>query len=255
MNSIWGAELNYAPDYWPLWLIYAGVVVVLMIAGLVMHALLRRMLAPKTATGEEHRDYLYSLAVRRWHWGNALLFILLLLSGLFGHFSVGPVVLMVQVHTWCGFALLAFWVGFVLINATSGNGCHYRVKFNGLISRCLLQTRFYLYGIMKGEPHPFAATAESKFNPLQQLAYLAIMYALVPLLIITGLLCLYPQVIGAGPVMLVLHMVLAIVGLLFICAHIYLCTLGDTPGQIFRSMIDGYHRHRSHHAETAPRKG
>lgn len=88
MNSIWGAELNYAPDYWPLWLIYAGVVVVLMIAGLVMHALLRRMLAPKTATGEEHRDYLYSLAVRRWHWGNALLFILLLLSGLFGHFSL-----------------------------------------------------------------------------------------------------------------------------------------------------------------------
>lgn len=32
MNSIWGAELNYAPDYWPLWLIYAGVVIVLMIA-------------------------------------------------------------------------------------------------------------------------------------------------------------------------------------------------------------------------------
>ena len=108
MNSIWGAELNYAPDYWPLWLIYAGVVIVLMIAGLVTHALLRRMLAPKTATGEEHRDYLYSLAVRRWHWGNALLFILLLLSGLFGHFSVGPVALMVQIHTWCGFALLAF---------------------------------------------------------------------------------------------------------------------------------------------------
>lgn len=99
MNSIWGAELNYAPDYWPLWLIYAGVVIVLMIAGTVIHALLRRMLSPKTATGEEHRDYLYSLAVRRWHWGNALLFILLLLSGLFGHFSVGPVALMVQVHT------------------------------------------------------------------------------------------------------------------------------------------------------------
>nr|APO18069.1 Thiosulfate reductase cytochrome B subunit [Escherichia coli]AWF76774.1 Thiosulfate reductase cytochrome B subunit [Escherichia coli]AXF37823.1 Thiosulfate reductase cytochrome B subunit [Escherichia coli] len=28
----------------------------------------------------------------------------------------------------------------------------------------------------------------------------------------------------------------------------YLCTLGDTPGQIFRSMVDGYHRHC-----TAPR--
>ncbi|MDI8746314.1 hypothetical protein MJM83_31600, partial [Salmonella enterica subsp. enterica serovar Montevideo] len=42
-------------------------------------------------------------------------------------------------------------------------------------------------------------------------------------LIITGLLCLYPQVAGLGPVMLVLHMALAIIGLLFICAHLYLC--------------------------------
>lgn len=155
---------------------------------------------------------------------------------------------MVQVHTWCGFALLAFWVGFVLINLTTGNGRHYRVNFSGLVTRCIRQTRFYLFGIMKGEAHPFAATEQSKFNPLQQLAYLAIMYALVPLLIITGLLCLYPQVAGLGPVMLVLHMALAIIGLLFICAHLYLCTLGDTPGQIFRSMVDGYHRHR-----TAPR--
>ncbi|CQI52044.1 thiosulfate reductase cytochrome b subunit [Salmonella enterica subsp. enterica serovar Typhimurium str. DT104] len=53
MNTIWGAELHYAPDYWPLWLIYAGVVVLLMLVGLVIHALLRRMLAPKTAGGEE----------------------------------------------------------------------------------------------------------------------------------------------------------------------------------------------------------
>ncbi len=51
MNTIWGAELHYAPDYWPLWLIYAGVVVLLMLVGLVIHALLRRMLAPKTAGG------------------------------------------------------------------------------------------------------------------------------------------------------------------------------------------------------------
>lgn len=245
MNNLWGAELHYTPDYWPLWLIIAGVIVLLMIAALVAHALLRRMLAPKHEGGEETREYLYSLAIRRWHWGNALLFILLLLSGLFGHFSIGPVALMVKVHTWCGFALLAFWVGFILINATSGNGRHYKVNFTGLVARCLRQTRFYLVGIMRGEAHPFAATEDNKFNPLQQLAYLAIMFVLVPLLIITGFLCLYPILPGAGPLLLILHMGLAVVGLLFICAHIYLCTLGDTPGQIFRSMIDGYHRHRS----------
>ncbi len=250
MNTIWGAELYYTPDYWPLWLIVAGLGVTVMIAGLIVHALLRRMLAPKNLVGEEQSDYLYSLAIRRWHWGNALLFVLLLVSGLCGHFSLGPVALMVQLHTWCGFALVVFWLGFVAINATTGNGRHYRVQPKGLVERCWRQTRFYLYGIMKGESHPFTATQENKFNPLQQLAYLAIMYLLLPLLIITGLLALYPQMVGTAPDILVLHMALAVVGLLFICAHIYLCTLGDTPGQIFRGMIDGYHRYCHHSVQT-----
>ncbi|MDI8799839.1 potassium-transporting ATPase subunit C, partial [Salmonella enterica subsp. enterica serovar Montevideo] len=44
----------------------------------------------------------------------------------------------------------AIWVGFVLINLTTGNGRHYRVNFSGLVTRCIRQTRFYLFGIMKG---------------------------------------------------------------------------------------------------------
>ncbi|KFC00384.1 thiosulfate reductase cytochrome B subunit [Trabulsiella guamensis ATCC 49490] len=247
MNTIWGAELNYAPDYWPLWLVYAGIIVLLFIAGLLLHALLRRFLAPKAAEdGIEVREYLYPLYVRCWHWGNALLFILLLLTGLAGHFTVGSVPFMVEVHRICGFVLVAFWFVFVLINLFSRNGQHYRVRLAGMISRCFLQIRYYLYGIMKGEPHPFEATETQKFNPLQQLGYLAIMYLLVPLLIITGLLCLWPVAGFGGPMMLMLHFALGIAGLMFICVHIYLCTLGDTPAQIFRSMIDGYHRHRSH---------
>lgn len=248
MNTIWGMGLHYEPDYWPLWLIFAGVIVLLFVGALLLHALLRKVLAPKAAEeGMEVREYLYPLYVRCWHWGNALLFIVLLLSGLAGHFSLGPVAVMVETHKICGFALLAFWVIFLLINVMSSNGRHYRVQFSGLVKRCLLQVRYYLYGIMKGEPHPFEATEESKFNPLQQLGYIAIMYLLVPLLIVTGLFCLYPVGEFAGPLMLVLHFVLAIIGLMFICVHIYLCTLGDTPLQIFRSMIDGYHRHRSSH--------
>ncbi|MGS9121301.1 thiosulfate reductase cytochrome B subunit, partial [Salmonella enterica subsp. enterica serovar Infantis] len=82
--------------------------------------------------------------------------------------------------------LLAIWEVFVLINLTTCNGRHYLVNFSGLVKRCIRQTRFYLFGIMKGEAHPFAATEPNKFNPLQQLAYLEIMYALVPLLIING---------------------------------------------------------------------
>lgn len=47
-----------------------------------------------------------------------------------------------------------------------------------------------------GEEHPFPATTQSKFNPLQQVAYVGVMYGLLPLLLLTGLLCLYPQAVG-----------------------------------------------------------
>ncbi|QKJ48698.1 thiosulfate reductase cytochrome B subunit [Proteus columbae] len=247
MTSIWGAELHYTPDYWPVWLMAAGLLIVAMIAVLVIHGLLRYALAPKHAGHyEEERVYLYSKAIRFWHWGNALLFILLLLSGFLGHFSIGNVTSMVLLHKICGFVLIAFWIGFILINLTTSNGVHYKVRFSGLIGRCIKQARFYLYGIMKGEPHPFAATETDKFNPLQQLAYLGVMFGLVPLLLVTGLLCLYPEVLGYGYWMLKAHLVLGIVALMFICAHFYLCTLGDTFTQTFRSMIDGHHRHQKH---------
>lgn len=31
MNTVWGEELSYAPVYWPQWLIYAGVMVLLVL--------------------------------------------------------------------------------------------------------------------------------------------------------------------------------------------------------------------------------
>ncbi|OAT35250.1 thiosulfate reductase cytochrome B subunit [Proteus myxofaciens] len=247
MTSIWGAELNYTADLWPLWLMIAGLLVVAMIIILIIHGFLRYALAPKQSNKEEQeRVYLYSKAIRFWHWGNALLFILLLLSGFLGHFDIGSTASMVLLHKISGFILIGFWVGFVIINLTTNNGIHYKIKFHGLLNRCVKQARFYLYGIMKGEPHPFEATQTDKFNPLQQLAYLGVMFGLVPLLLISGVLCLYPEILGYGYWMLKVHLVLAIVALMFICAHFYLCTLGDTFTQTFHSMIDGHHRHRKH---------
>ena len=249
MNSIWGAELRYTPDYWPAWLMIAGLIVVAVLVVLAFHGLLRYWLTPKTAERQEEKTYLYSKAVRCWHWGNALLFLMLLISGFLGHFAIGNIPLLVTLHQVCGFLLVACWIGFVLINLFSGNGVHYKVKTQGLIGRCIRQAQFYLFGIMKGEAHPFSADEKGKFNPIQQLAYLAVMYGMVPLLLITGLLCLYPEVAGYGYWMLKLHLVLSVIALLFIVVHLYLCTTGDTVGQTFRSMVDGYHRHRKHRAK------
>lgn len=244
---------TYSPDYWPLWLMALGILLVLMLGVLALHSLLRYKFANKVASEHsEHEEkvYLYSRAVRFWHWSNALLFILLLTSGLANHFAlVSPNVTasFVSLHTLCGYLLTACWIGFVLINLFSSNGRHYVIKPQGWFGRALIQTRFYLFGIIKGEDHPFHATAQSKFNPLQQVAYLGVMYALVPLLLISGFLALNPQWLSTFPTlkfyMLQFHFFLAIISLFFIVGHVYLCTTGKTATQTFKSMIDGYHRH------------
>jgi len=238
-------------QFWPVWLIIAGLLLVGMWLVLGLHALLRARGVKKSATDHSERIYLYSKAVRLWHWSNALLFVLLLASGLINHFAlVGATAVksLVAVHEVCGFLLLACWLGFVLINAVGGNGHHYRIRRQGWLDRAAKQTRFYLFGIMQGEEHPFPATTQSKFNPLQQVAYVGVMYGLLPLLLLTGLLCLYPQAVGdvfpgVRYWLLQAHFALAFISLFFIFGHLYLCTTGRTPHETFKSMVDGYHRH------------
>lgn len=189
----------FSPDYWPVWLVVAGLMLVGMWLVLALHAMLRFRAAHKTSAGHGEKVYLYSKAVRLWHWSNALLFLLLLVSGPVNHFSAvsAPVMKsLLTVHEVCGFLLLACWVGFVLINLIGGNGHHYIIQRQGWIARAQRQTRFYLFGIMQGESHPFPASPRSKFNPLQQAAYVGVMYGLLPLLLISGLLSLYPTVVG-----------------------------------------------------------
>lgn len=221
--------LIYTPDYLPLWLIVAGVLFVGMLLVLALHGFLRYRFA--TPHGEHHQEeklYLYSKAVRLWHWSNATLFILLLLSGGINHFallSAHDTALLVNVHEICGYLLLVCWLSFVLINLVGGNGKFYRIDSKNWLQRVLMQTRFYLYGIIKGEDHPFPATPKVKFNPLQQMAYLGVMYALVPLLLITGILLQNPMFIPADAVLfkawlLIIHQILAVCSVFFIFGHL-----------------------------------
>ena len=142
----------FTPQFWPVWLIIAGLLLVGMWLVLGLHALLRARGVKKSATDHGEKVYLYSKAVRLWHWSNALLFVLLLASGLINHFAlVGATAVksLVAVHEVCGFLLLACWLGFVLINAVGGNGHHYRIRRQGWLERAAKQTRFYLFGIMQ----------------------------------------------------------------------------------------------------------
>nr|WP_291972910.1 hypothetical protein [Candidatus Symbiopectobacterium sp.] len=56
----------YTPEYWPIWLILAGVAFVGMLGVLALHGFLRYRFAAPHAAGHEDKVYLYSRAVRLW---------------------------------------------------------------------------------------------------------------------------------------------------------------------------------------------
>ncbi len=117
-----------------------------------------------------------------------------------------------------------------------------------MLSRIVKQFRYYSYGIFKNEAPPFPVTADRKFNPLQKLSYVIVMYVFMPLLIISGLALLFPdyiptQIFSRSGIHLtdLIHITAGFVLSMFMIVHIYLCTIGKTPFANFKSMINGWH--------------
>ncbi|GAB4330111.1 MAG: hypothetical protein Kow00127_22360 [Bacteroidales bacterium] len=200
-----------------------------------------------------HKLYLYPKGIRFWHWFNALIFILLILSGLSLQYSGKEFVLFcficsVTMHNITGIAVSVLWLFFVMYNRITRNGIHYQIERQGYFERLKRQFHYYLIGIFRGEEKPFPLTEKSKFNPLQQFSYLVVMYFLMPILIISGLMLLFPSLIFFDfknitglQLTALIHIITAFILSLFFVVHIYLCTIGPTPWSNFRAMITGYH--------------
>lgn len=198
--------------------------------------------------------YLYPTWVRLWHWANALLFIVLTASGVSLHYAgAGPWLMpfdtAVRVHNTAGILLSLAWVGFVIGNLVTGNGRHYRIRWRGLPRRLVAQGGYYAWGIFRAEPHPFQPSATAKFNALQQLSYLAAMYALMPLLILSGWAFLFsfslPETLfGLGSVWVVAtaHVVTSYLMVLFVVIHLYVITTGASVFANLHAMLSGWHR-------------
>jgi thiosulfate reductase cytochrome b subunit len=110
------------------------------------------------------------------------------------------------------------------------------------------QIVYYSYGIFKKSPKPFPIEKERKFNPLQQFSYIIAMYVLVPLIIISGIGLLFPEItipkiFGHSGLWLtdLLHQIMGYALTLFWIIHLYFCTIGKTTTSNFRSMVDGWH--------------
>lgn len=204
--------------------------------------------------------YLYPKWIRAWHIINALMFLVLIITGISmqytdkenGIYMVG-FAKAVKWHNYAAFVLTVNYVVFILGNGLTSNGKYYRIKKDTFMSDLMKQGKYYAFGMFKGEKHPFPVTMESKFNPLQKITYVLAMYLGMPLLILSGFVLLFPEVaadkvFGVSGLVLndILHITTGFLLSIFMIIHIYTCTLGAKPTSLFWGMISGYHQSDEH---------
>jgi thiosulfate reductase cytochrome b subunit len=204
--------------------------------------------------------YLYPRWIRAWHMINALMFIILVLTGISmqytdkdSTFYMVGFAMAVRWHNFAAIVLTINYISFVSGNLVTKNGRHYKINKETFVSDLVKQAKFYAFGMFKGEKHPFPVTEKSKFNPLQKFTYVLSMYFALPLLIISGIGLFFPEItidrfFGISGLILtdVLHITMGFFLSIFMIIHIYTCTLGSTPTSLFRGMITGYHHSEDH---------
>ena len=200
-----------------------------------------------------NKIYINPLPVRIWHWANAVGFVLLIATGLqiryAGQVDLMPFKTAVNLHNWIGFVLIgnfSIWLLFYLFTDKI-RVYHPELSPTKYFSDSFRQLRFYGYGIFRGDPNPHHASAYHKFNPLQSMMYQIIMILLVPIQFFTGVLLwdiarFSGMVDSLGGVRVVdtIHVLLFIFFCGFIIVHVYLASLGHTPGAHFKAMLTGY---------------
>lgn len=204
--------------------------------------------------------YLYPVWVRLWHLFNAILFLILIVTGLSMQYTnkndyilVVGFARAVKWHNIAAILLIINYLIFVIGNAATENGKYYKIGKKNFLEDLGTQLRYYSRGMFRGEKHPFPVTEERKFNPLQKFSYVLAMYVAFPLLIISGFGLLFPETVlnkflGISGMILtdILHITMGFCLSLFMLIHIYTCTLGAKPGSLFKSMISGFHVSEDH---------
>ena len=199
--------------------------------------------------------YLYPKWIRMWHVINALMFLILIVTGLSMQYTdkenasyVIGFAKAVRLHNFAAMVLVLNYIFFVTGNLLTKNGSYYGIGRKNFMSDLVKQFKYYSIGMFKGEKHPFPVTEERKFNPLQKITYVLALYVAIPLLIISGLGLLLPEItittfFGISGLILtdILHITMGFFLSIFMIIHVYTCTLGHKPTSLFRGIITGYH--------------
>ena len=199
------------------------------------------------------RLYLYPFWLRIWHHVNAVLMIILIITGLSMQYSnpVYPVIrfdLAVSWHNLAGILLTVSYFIFLIGVLFTSIGRYYVIKTEGLAVSFAKQLRYYLIGVFRGEKNPFQVTEKRKFNPMQLITYNLIMHAITPITFITGWALIYPETIvlnvfGYSGIMLtsLVHTIAGFLISIFLIIHLYVITMGKSTRENLKSIIYGYH--------------
>ncbi len=198
---------------------------------------------------DNNRIYVFTKFERLWHWFQAMVVSLLLLSGFALHGSLGGLISFSLAHKmhnillwlWIGsYIFLLFWL------IVTGEIKQYRPVFKNMNK----MVKYYSHGIFKGERHPHRVVSHNKHNPLQAIAYDVILFILIPIQMVSGLFYLYYNQFGFShqslTIIAIIHTLGAFAFLAFLIMHFYLATSGPTPLAYFKTMTTGYNDHADH---------
>jgi len=196
--------------------------------------------------------YFYPLWLRIWHGINALGIIVLIVTGISMQSSLETSVigfsLVVNLHNIAGVVVTLGYFVFFVGNLATGNGKFYLIKLKGLIKQPLKQAYYYAWGMFHGETYPYPLSEKRKFNPLQKIFYVVVMYLAVPGVIITGFALLFPEIIiekvydfSGVFVTAIFHSALGFFISIFLVIHLYIASIGKSPLENYKSIITGWH--------------
>jgi len=204
---------------------------------------------------------IYTRYERFWHWSQAALIFILAFTGMniHGAWHAMPMGLAVIIHDSAAIALMTLWIFTAFWNFTTGNWKQFLpflqvhpedgrfvtgVKI--FLGRLWAVIRFYAWGILKGEPHPYKKTLQRKQNPLQALAYLTFMVIIGPALWASGLAYLlydlwndFASAQSWLQIAVFIHTAAAFAMIAFIIVHVYMTTTGKTVFHYIKGMITG----------------
>ena len=192
------------------------------------------------------RIYIYKRYERFWHWSQALLIIIMMITGfeVHGSYTLLGFRKAVQMHNLAAWALLTLWAFTIFWQFTTGEWRQYLPSLKNVGA----MVKYYTVGIFTNAPHPFKKTAMQKHNPLQRLAYLSLLAFISPLLWGSGILYLFYGDWGRLGLdrfltlewVATLHVLGAYMMTAFFFIHVYLTTTGHTVFAHIKAMITGW---------------